>query len=154
MGKQNKLIGTGITLGLIVLGLSLYYANNFPPKFEDKVVKVSLVKQDITSDGMNYTIDVTNNGSYTLKNNVLYFTSRRYMQSVEAKVIQGDKELIKPGETVIFTVLVPIEQFRDLQSSQILSSQVMLKGNVSWWFWKVPFAKGGDVDMNHPSLDN
>lgn len=154
MGKRNMLIGTGITLVLIFLGLSLYYANNFPPKFDDNVVTVSLVKQDITSDGMNYTINVTNNGSYTLKNNVLYFRARSYMQSVEAKATQGDKELIKPRENVIFTVLVPIEQFRDLQSSQILSSEVMLRGNVSWWFWKVPFGKGGDVDINHPSLDN
>lgn len=103
----------------VVLGLSLYFTANFPQKFDDKVVTVSLINQEMTSDGMNYTINVTDNGSYTLKNNALYFTARRYMQSLEAKTTQGDKELIKPGETVIFTVFVPKEQFADLQSSQI-----------------------------------
>lgn len=153
MGRQQKPIVASITLGLIILGLSLYFASNFPPKFDDKVVTVSLIKQEITPEGMNYIINVTNNGSYTLKSNALYFTARRYMPSVEAKATQGDKELIKPGDNVTFTVLVPKEQFRDLQSSQILSSEIMLKGNVSWWFWKVPFNKGGEVDINHPSLE-
>lgn len=152
MGKQKKLIGASITLVLIIIGLSFYFITNFPPKFDDKVVTVSLVKQEITPNGMNYTIDVTNKGSYTLRNNALYFTARKYMQPVEAKATQGDKELIKPGEEVIFTVFVPKEQFTDLQSSQIQLSEVMLKGNVSWWFWKAPFNKGGGVDINHPSL--
>ena len=152
MGIRKKLVGVSITLVLIILGLRLYFTTNFPPKFDDKVVTVSLVRQEMTSDGMNYTINVTNNGSYTLKNNALYFTARRYMQSLEAKATQGDKDLIKPGETVIFTVFVPKKQFTDLQLSQVLSSEVMLKGNVSWWFWKVPFNKGGGVDINNPSL--
>ncbi len=141
-----------IILVLIVLGLSSYYVNNFPPKFDDKVVAVSLVNQEITSDGVTYTIKVTNNGSYSLKNNTLYFTARKYMQPVEAKVTEGNKELINPGEQAKFTVFVPKEQFTDLQSSQNIFSEVMLKGYVSWWFWKVPFNKGGGVNITYPSL--
>jgi hypothetical protein len=150
--KQKKLIVTSIILVLIVLGLSLYYVNNSPQKFDDKVVAVSLVNQEITSDGLTYTINVTNNGRYTLKSNTLYFTARQYIQPVEAKATEGDKELIKPGERVKFTVFVPKEQFKDLQSSRIISSEIMLRGNVSWWFWKVPFTKSGNVDVSHPSL--
>jgi|GEM_PF-5831305 len=141
-----------IILALIVLGLSLYYVNNFPPKFDDKVVAVSLANQEITSDGVIYTIKVTNNGSYSLKNNALYFTAREYMQPIEAKATEGNKELFKPGKQMKFTAFVPKEQFRDLQSSQNIFSEVMLKGYVSWWFWKVPFNKGGGVNINYPSL--
>lgn len=150
--RQKKLIVMSITLVLIFLGLSFYYVNNSPPKFDDKVVAVSLVNQEITSDGLTYTIKVTNNGSYSLKNNNLYFTARQYMKPVEAKVTEGNKEFIKPGEQVKFTVFVSKEQFTDLQSSQDVFSEVMLKGYVSWWFWKVPFNKGGGVNINHSSL--
>lgn len=96
--KQKKLIVMSIILVLIVLGLSSYYINNFPPKFDDKVVAVSLVNQEINSYGLTYKIKVTNNGSYSLKNNTLYFTARPYMQPIEAKATEGNKELIKPGE--------------------------------------------------------
>ena len=152
MIKQKKLIVISIILVLIILGLSLYYVNNFPPTFDDDTVSVLLVNQEITPDGLTYTIKVTNDGRYTLKSNTLYFTARHYMQPVEAKVTEGDKVLIKPGEQVKFTVFVLKEQFTDLQSSQNIFSEVILKGYVSWWFWKVPFNKGGGVNINHPSL--
>lgn len=150
--KQKLFWRMGIALIFVILGLGLYVVFNFPPKFDDKVVSVSLMKQELTSDGMNYTLKVTNNGSYTLKDNSLYFTARRYMMPMEAKATQGNNKTINPGETVTFMVYVPKEQFQDLQSSQTISSEVMLKGYVSWWFWKVPFNKGGGLDINHPTL--
>ncbi|AFM39411.1 hypothetical protein Desaci_0339 [Desulfosporosinus acidiphilus SJ4] len=150
--KQRLFWQMGIALILVILGLGLYVGFNFPPKFDDKVVSVSLMKQELTPDGINYTLKVENNSSYTLKDNTLYFTARRYMMPVKAKATQGNNTNIKPGGTVTFMVYVPKKQFQDLQSSQTITSVVMLKGYVSWWFWKVPFNKGGGIDINHPTL--
>lgn len=144
-----------IMITLVILSFSFGCAKStFSQQFDDSQILVSLKKSQELDTGTAYTFQLTNKTKFTLKHlrlSVSYpinqnNSSRSNPFKVELSSQNGNSEIVKPGQEVIFSGYVPVKEvLTDPARFNFNKPDLEMKGYVLQGDEEIPFGKSGGI---------
>lgn len=144
-----------ILITLVILTFSFGCAKStFSQQFDDNQILVNLQKTQELDTGTAYTFQLTNKTKFTLKHLRLSVSypinqnnSSKYNPfKVELAGQNGNSEIVKPGQEVIFSGYVPVKEvLTDPARFNFNKPDLEMKGYVLQGNEEIPFGKSGGI---------